>query len=157
MSFKLEVKCRECSYRYTNQIRSGESTSGSQDLLPVNVSAIIAAIYTGSTVGNMAFIFSSLGIPNTNRWDCYHYRYCTRLNEKIVEVAKGEIEQSLEKEIKETMLYKYGIDKRLINRFVQQHKNSSLTKPSTNELTVGLDVSFDMGWQKRSTGRTYNS
>ena len=47
---------------------------------------------------------------------------------------------------------KYNMTTKQVNVFFSNKKRK--TKDS---LTIGIDVSFDMGWQKRSSGRSYDS
>ena len=51
------------------------------------------------------------------------------------------------------MTKKYGMRMSVVEKFFQDLKNNNCKAL----LTIGLDTSFDMGWQKCSSGRQYNS
>jgi hypothetical protein len=118
----------------------------------LNYQAVLATYYTGSTVGNLQFIYSSLGLDNLKNWEYLHYRNCEDVQEQILKFTEEIVSRSLVSEIIETMKLKYNMTIKQVNDFFSNTKRK--TKDS---LTIGIDVSFDMGWQKRSSGRSYDS
>ena len=119
---------------------------------------LLATYYTGSTVSNMRFFFSAMGIPKTLNWANLYYNNCDPINEKILDLTDNLINAALVSEIKQTMLDKYELTEFQAKTFFESIQGKQSKKIKTVEaLTIGINVSFDMGWQKRSTGRNYDS
>ena len=105
----------------------------------------------------MAFTFSSIGLPNLHRWDKLFYKYCYEIGDKIIGTAEKVMNEALREEIRMTMKDKYGMNENTIEGFFEDAMMLKENNKTQAQLTVDIDVSFDMGWQKRSTGRNFNS
>ena len=123
-----------------------------------NLIALLATYYTGSTVSNMRFFLSAMGLPKTLNWTNHHYNNCDPINEKILDLTDNLIHAALVSEIKQTMVDKYNLTEFQAKTFLESIQGRQWNKSKKVQgLTIGIDVSFDMGWQKRSTGRNYDS
>ena len=71
--------------------------------------ALLATYYTGSTVGNIRFFLSAMGLPKISNWNNYHYNNCDVINEKILDLTDNLIQAALVSEVKETMIEKYNL------------------------------------------------
>ena len=153
LCFDVQLVCGECSVLGNEVSRKIWKQKNSFKNNATNIQAVIATYYNGATIGNTSFLLASLGLPNTAMWRKLHYKHCEEISEKIQQISEEVIEESLLNEIKETMKNKYNSTYRKATAFLSDIKVRNHNK----KIEVGLDVSFDMGWQRRSTGHSYNS
>ena len=114
---------------------------------------LISTFYNGITVGNTAFTLASLGLPNTAIWYKLYHKYVNQLSEVILAKSDEVLELSIKNEIIETMKTKYNKSTRFIHTFLS---DLSVVNEK-NRFRVGLDVAFDMGWQRSCQRNNYNS
>ena len=126
----------------------------------INLRDMMAAFYCGTSGADIAKALSFLGIPGGKLWEQAFTRHSPKMCEIISSVVNGEIRKSLEEEIRVTIREKLlGIkytndqtDKATTAFFAGDDDNiPALIKK------VALTVNYDMGWQKRSTGKLYDS
>ena len=77
----------------------------------------------------------------------------------ILDLCDLVLAESLKKEIIATIHHELGnkYDKKQIEIFINYLFNANYEDVPEEIRTIGISVSFDMGWQKRSTGRLYDS
>ena len=83
-----------------------------------------------------------------------YYNYIDRISVHLCEDSDFFVRRSLDAEVVETyknQLRKKGMDDETIEEKAKEVKKNELTE------LVGLDLAYDMGWQKRSSGRRYDS
>ena len=126
----------------------------------INIRAIMAAFYCGTGAGDIGNVASFLGISGGKSWERSFGNHAPKMCKLITSVVNGVIATSLKNEIRATIKYelekaKYSteeIDKAINAFFSNDHENiPELIRK------VGLTISYDMGWQKRSTGKVYDS
>ena len=91
----------------------------------LNYQAVLATYYTGSTVGNLQFIYSSLGLDHLKNWEYLHYRNCEEVQEQILTLTEEIVSRSLVSEIIETMKLKYNMTIKQVNDFLFKHKTQN--------------------------------
>ena len=119
---------------------------------------MLASIYLGTGHHDIANAISFLGIPGGHSWHNKYFEKRDKINQDIIELCECIIEESLVNEIKAVMKDKLG-DKYTSTQteiYIDNFMNDSIDIPA-DVLNIGIIVSYDMGWQKRSTGRIYDS
>ena len=99
-----------------NKIQQKFFTSG------LNYQAVLATYYTGSTVGNLHFIYSSLGLDNLNNWEYVHFKNCEEGQDKILTLTEEIVSRALVSEIVKTMEVKYHLTNKQVNDIFQTIK-----------------------------------
>ena len=88
----------------------------------LNYQAVLATYYTGSTVGNLHFIYSSLGLDNLNNREYLHYYNCEEVQDKILTLTEEIVSRVLVSEIVKIMEVKYNWTNKQVNEFFQTKK-----------------------------------
>ena len=125
----------------------------------INLRAMMAAFYCGTGADDIAKATSFIGIPGGKSWERSFSNYSPRMCSLIISVVNGVIKSSLEGEIKAT------IEEILAEKYSEEEIKKATQAffagddPNIPDLIkkVGIAVSYDMGWQKRSTGKLYDS
>ena len=123
-----------------------------------NIRAIIASFYVGTGGLDIGLILSAQGIAGGKSWEKTFSRYSPKICKSINRVTDQIIEESLVEEINLT------IAEKLKGKY-SESEIASLTQKFHKGIKTGVDqvdnvlisVSFDMGWQKKGTGHTYDS
>ena len=141
--------------------RSRIKAAGRQGALEseINIRAIMSAYYTGTGGFDIGNVTAFLGIPGGKSWERTYHRHSPSMAKHIIQVANDSMGGALNEEIKATIreklegIYeKEKIDGAITAWFAKDEPNIP------DEIkTVGLSISYDMGWQKRSTGRVFDS
>jgi hypothetical protein len=112
-----------------------------------NLMALLATYYIGSTVSNIRFFLSAMGLPKILNWNNHHYNNCDPINEKILDLTDNLIHAALVSEIKQTMLDKYNVTEFQAKTFLETIQGRQWNKSKKVQgLIISIDVSFDMGW-----------
>ena len=123
----------------------------------LNVRAIMASFYCGTGGNDIAKAASFLGVPGGKSWERSFSRHSPQVSSIIGEVTTKLIDTALIDEIKATLVEKLkGSDhdrEKVITAFLNNDEQNIPGLVKKLELTV----SYDMGWQKRSTGKVYDS
>ena len=90
--------------------------------------ALLATYYTGSTVSNIRFFISAMGLPKILNWNNHHYNNCDPINEKILDFTDNLIHAALVSEVKQTMIEKYNFTEFQIKKILKQYKAGNGTK-----------------------------
>ena len=93
----------------------------------LNYQAVLATYYTGSTVGNIHFIYSSLGLDNLSNWEYLHYYNCEEVQDKILTLTEDIVSRALISEIIKTMEVKYNMTIKQVNDFFQTKNEKQKT------------------------------
>ena len=123
----------------------------------VNIEALMSTLYMGCGPRESSFLLSSLRIPNLQRFCDQYYANVDSATKPIREVAKACIKKALAKEIKTAFFRQM---KERYNNLSDNEINAVFvewTEGERNDIKVGLRVAYDMGWQKKSSGRRYDS
>ena len=141
-----------------NETKNTQSSVHENKLLETNVRAMLASFYLGTGAEDIGNALSFLGVPGGHSWMNHFFKHSKEVNSKIIGLCEEIVREGLECEItaviKERLGNKYStadVDKYICNFF-----NDDPDIP-VDILTIGITVSYDMGWQKRSTGRIYDS
>ena len=114
--------------------------------------------YLGTGPIDIGNFLSFLGLPGGHAYCTDYYRNMDDVNKKLMDVCSEIVNEGLGAEIKATIKMKLeGIyTQELIGVYIQNFfTNSGLIPKEIKEL--GIIVSYDMGWNGRSTGRVYDS
>ena len=126
----------------------------------INLRAMMAAFYCGTGGQDIAKALSFLGIPGGKSWEQAFTRHSPKMCDIISSVVNGVIRQSLEEEIKIT-IREILVTNKYTNEQIHTATTAFFAKDEQNIPAlirkVPLIVSYDMGWQKRSTGKLYDS
>ena len=107
-----------------------------------NLRLVIGTLAAGIGPSDVACLFSFLGLPKLHSFSKkVHQRIELLIGKELRDVADVSMDEAMELEVSETQKYK---------KF-QDQQWSELVEP------LGLTVSYDMGWSKRSSGSTYDS
>ena len=112
-----------------------------------NIFAIVSPLINGTGGRATALQYTLMDLPNSESLKRTISRYQHLVGEKIRSVAEKEMELAMVEEIKATILTEKG----------EEWYNQYYAKPEGEREAIGLTVSFDMGWNKRSSGHKYDS
>jgi len=125
----------------------------------LNIRAMLSAFYLGTggyDIGGMASFF---GIPGGRGFERTFHTHSSTIHRVILDECTKILDEAMNEEIVATIhnklkgSYSDADIKKYSNDFIQR-KFDNLP----DELkSVGIEVSYDMGWNKRSTGRVYDS
>ena len=124
----------------------------------VNVRAIISSFYIGTGGLDIGLNASCLGLKGGKSWERTFNRHSKKVCKAILKVVKEVIAENMKTEIDLT------IEEKLRGKY-NASEIASLTQKYHAGVKTGIDevdnvlisVSFDMGWQKKGTGHTYDS
>ena len=119
---------------------------------------VVASFYVGTGGLDIGLINSVQGIKGSENWEKTFTRHSPDVSKAIIKVNEEIIAESLEEEIsltiKEKLAGKYTESE--IDNFIKNKlANNQTGVDEVDNLTI--TVSFDMGWQKKGTGDTYDS
>ena len=161
---KLYTKQRkdEKKYRYiTAPLVNGISNEGRQRKVAdysVNIRAILSSFYVGTGGLDIGLINSCQGIGGSENWERTYSRHakpvCKTIIEVIDEITKESLNEEIALTIKEKLSGKYTVSQ--IDELITK-KLAGITTGIDEVDNVRISISFDMGWQKKGTGHTYDS
>ena len=121
---------------------------------------MMAVLYCRTGAADIAKAISFLGLPGGKSWEKSFSNHSPKLCKLITSVVNGVVKMSLVAEIEATIEEKLKCEK-YTNEAIKKTTNTFFEKDDKNTpdiiRKVGLAVSYDMGWQKRSTGKVYDS
>jgi len=141
--------------------RSRIQNAGRQGALEseINIRAMMSAFYIGTGGFDIGNVTAFLGIPGGKSWERTYHRHSSSMTKHIMKVAEDEMRGALNEEIEATIRDK--LDGKMDDEEIDNAVKAWFAKDDENipdEIkTIGIAVSYDMGWQKRSTGRVYDS
>ena len=107
---------------------------------------------------DIGLINACQGIAGSENWERSYTRHSKYICKVIIKVIDGIIEESLMEEvaltIHEKLKGKYSISE--IDGFIKK-KQAGIATGIAEVDNVRISISFDMGWQKKGTGHTYDS
>ena len=110
--------------------------------------------YLGTGPEDVGNVLSFLGVPGGHLWENIYFKNSKLVNIEIVKLCGSIIEEGMMMEIRATIKDKldgqYLSDD--ISRYIDNFMNDDLDIP-LQMLNVGIFVSYDIGWQKRSIGQ----
>ena len=112
-----------------------------------NILALLAPYMNGTGQRDASMRLSLLDLPASRNFQRNISRHQAFIGGKITDIAQKEINLALEMEIKETLVNERGED----------YYKEWINKKQGEREKVGLTVSYDMGWNKRSSGNRYDS
>ena len=125
----------------------------------VNIRAALAAFYTGTGGYDIGSVASFFGFPGGRAWERTFHRHSALVHKKIMEISSDVMKTAFKEEvvatIKEKLKGKYTEDE--INKHAKKFIDEKDEELPDEIRQVGIAVSYDMGWNKRSTGRIYDS
>ena len=124
----------------------------------VNVRAILASFYIGTGGMDIGLVNSCQGIAGGKSWEKTFYNHSPKICKGIMNVVNATLDANLKEEIDLT------IQEKLEDKY-STSEIASLTRKYHAKIKTGIDevdnvlisLSFDMGWQKKGTGHTYDS
>ena len=93
-------------------------------------------------------------------WERQHNQHTPFLDQIIIDLAEKMMKDSLRQEINATIrdkLGNLGYTEEAVTREINAWHEKRLEDIPNEILVLGITISFDMGWQKRSTGKLYDS
>ena len=118
----------------------------------------MTAFYLGTGPQDVGNALSFLGVPGGLTWNNFFYENMDDVNKLIMDECQAIINEGLWNEIRATIKSKLG------SKYPMEEMEQLITNFKTNTgfipeeiKQLGIIVSYDMGWQKRSTGRIYDS
>ena len=138
------------------KVRVGRKDAMQYDL---NIRAMLAAYYGGTGGFNVGLFANFFGFTGGRSWERTWHRQSEKVHTLMLDLINLIITEALSKEIEATI--KCKLEGKYTNDETEQAINHYLdgnySQLPDELLTIGIAVSFDMGWQKRSTGRVYDS
>ena len=125
----------------------------------INLRCMLAAYHLGTGPQDITKLCSMLGLGNMLWFERSFTRHEAKLNEGLILVAKTMIKQALINEIVSTINSQAydAINDKGRNDFLEFIQTKQFEKAKRIITQIKLTASFDMGWQKRATGRVYDS
>ena len=125
----------------------------------INVRAIISSFYVGTGGLDIGLGHSCLGIRGGKNWEKVFTRHSPTVCGAILNVVDEVIAEGLKEEIDLT------IKEKLVEKKYSASEIVDLTQKYHKGIRTGIDevdnvlisISFDMGWQKKGNGHTYDS
>ena len=119
-----------------------------------DIRAMLSSLYVGTGTEDVGNVLLFLGIPwGLSRKNAY-FKNSKLLNIEIIKLCESIIEEGMKMKIRATIKDKldgqYSSDE--ISRYIDNFMNDDLDIP-LQMLNVGIFVSYDIGWQKRSIGQ----
>ena len=178
VSSVLEIVCHECYKQTSSTLNNemnkkmfdgeypivvepklssiGDSNSKKYSFLDFesNILSLVACLQVGCGSHEVGLVMSNLNLNKAYMLERAYYNYIDRISVHLREASDFFVRRSLDAEVVETyknQLRKKGMDDETIEEKAKEVKKKELTE------LVGLDVAYDMGWQKRSSGRRYDS
>ena len=125
----------------------------------VNIRAVLSSFYVGTGGLDIGLIHSAQGIQGSENWEKTFTRHSPTICKAIIKVVDRSIADNLKEEIKLTITEKlremHYTEREIIN--LPQRQSLRELPWIDNVDHVHISVSFDMGWQKKGTGYTYDS
>ena len=158
---KMQMNTRNRTSRpsFTEHISAREKQNFRLEDFELNLRAVMASFYIGSGCEDVASVVSFLGLPGGKSLSRSMSTKAEEINEQLLSVCKTVVAEGLKQEIAAT-IHEILKDKYTYNEITQyiHDFNEGNFKDLPEEIVIlGLAVSYDMGWQKRSTGRRYDS
>ena len=119
-----------------------------------NINALVSCFFVGSGPEEIAMTLANLRLKDAAKLEQSYYTYIDRLTVHLWDVADELIWMARENEILvsyKKQLQDSGEDDENTREKLNDVKNNCLTD------FVGIDVLYDMGWQKKSSGMRYDS
>ena len=126
--------------------------------IEMNIRAMFASFYVGTGSQDVASILTFLGLPGGHSWHNLFHKNSETVNRRIIELCEVVVEEGLKMEIRAEIEAKLkgkytSVE---IEKYIENFINDDPDIPD-DILQIGISVSYDMGWSKRSTGRVYDS
>ena len=149
----VNIHCSQCSKSFTipnetTRYDKGTNYNGDKyntencSWFASNVKLVVGTLAAGMGAADISCLFSFLGLPNLHSFCNRQYKRIENLIGKhIRDVANESMETALDLEVSMT----------------QEYKGIPVTDWRQQDNSLGLTLSYDMGWSKRSSGNTYNS
>ena len=112
-----------------------------------NIFAILGPYMNGTGQRDASMSLSLLDLPSSRNFKRNISRHQSFIGEKIQAVSEKEMDLAMEMEIKETIMNEKG----------EKYYKEWVGKAQGYRQKIGLTVSYDMGWNKRSSGHRYDS
>ena len=126
----------------------------------LNIRAMMSAFYIGTGGFDIGVLVGMFGLPGGTYRERTHSRHTPFLNEIIINLAEKMMKESLRREIDATIRDKLEekgyTDEAVTSAILAWHEKRNDEIPPEISI-LGIAISFDMGWQKRSTGKLYDS
>ena len=124
----------------------------------INIRAILAAFYCGTGPDGTARNNAFMGVPGCKSWERSCHNHSSKVTKLIRSVVDKVIDNALREEITASIRLK-------LEHLSDEEKNKAITAYFNKDKDnipdaikkIGLIFSYDMGWQKRSTGKIYDS
>jgi len=126
----------------------------------LNIRAMMSAFYIGTGGFDVGELVGMFELPGGKIWERTHSRHTPFLNDIIISLAEKMMKESLRREIDLTIrdkLEEKGYTEEAVASAILAWHEKRYTKIPPEILILGIAISFDMGWQKSSTGKLYNS
>ena len=125
----------------------------------INLRTVLTAFYIGTGGYDIGSIACFLGINGGRSWERSFHRHSETIHSVILETTKEILDNAFLGEVEATIRDECNgkFDDDEINKFITSYKKKQYTDLPESLQRVGISVSYDMGWNKRSTGKIYDS
>ena len=144
------------SMRVGNSPSSKKSTFLDDEL---NIRAIMAAFHIGTAGHDISKVFGMIGVSGSRSFERNFSRHSPTIAMCLRETAKEFLQEALALELIKTIEEKSNTivpegDKTTIKQAVGSNEFNKINK---KYLPLTISISYDMGWQKKGSGRQYDS
>ena len=125
----------------------------------LNIRAMLSAFYVGTGGYDIGGTASFLGIPGGRSFERAFHRHSDVVHNVILRECETIMDEAMNGEIIATIKEKLkgSYTDFEIEKYANNFITGKLDDLPAEIKTVGIAVSYDMGWNKRSTGRVYDS
>ena len=136
-----------------------QQKSRTDDSYSINTKAILASYYIGCGGYDIGSVANFLGVPGGLNWERRFTRKSPVAANVILDLVDKIVYDSLVVEVTLVIrkMMKDIMSAELIETNIEYFKSKQYAKMAPNLQHIGISISYDMGWQKRSTGRIYDS
>jgi len=125
----------------------------------INIKAMLTAFYLGTGGLDIGGYASFFGLPGGRGWERSFHRNSPQVHAIVIAVATSIMEEAMIGEIKATIKEKLEgkYTEEEVDKAMDDFINEKWDDVPADILKIGITVSYDMGWNKRSTGKVYDS
>ena len=129
------------------------------DCTELNTRALLSSFFIGSGGQDIGSVANFFGFPGGKSWERFFSRKSKKVQELIINIVDEILNDSLANEIiaKIRVLLKGKATEEEIDENINFFKSGEYDKMHQDLRSIGIAITYDMGWQKRATGRIYDS
>ena len=154
----IKTKCKECDTQCVSEVQGTQLPKDKHSRLTdcaVNCLLVLAMILSGDGGTETGKLLGMLDLPRATSVDRSQYPQIEYdLSLHIIELTEQLLQDNLLDEVKEWSKINPNFD---MDKWMAARSSPDKTNTIAYDELPSLTASFDMGWQKRSSGRRYDS